>query len=79
MADTSGVIFDILKPKTTRDARGNSKQRLDRIAVGFPTKDGMGLRFQLADGVSISGEVVIMQRESRADEDAAEHDDSIPL
>lgn len=76
---SDNIMYEVLKPKTTTDGRGNTKQRLERIAVGFMTKDGRGLRFQLPDGVAISGTVIIMERELKAGEDAADQEDGIPF
>lgn len=50
-------IYDVLKP---RDYKG--KTRWQAVATAFPTKSGAGLSFDLPDGVTIAGRVLIMPR-----------------
>ena len=64
MADEK-QLFNVLKPKTFIGKDRKERSTLVPIAVAYPIKDNTGISFTLPDGVSISGEVVILPREKK--------------
>ncbi|WP_149541477.1 hypothetical protein [Siccirubricoccus phaeus] len=69
-------LFNVLKPKTYVGKDRKQRTTLVSIATAYPIKDGTGISFTLPDGVSISGEVVILPRDRK--ESDAEDGADIP-
>lgn len=60
-------IYNVLIPEKYIGADKVERTSYYQIGTAFPTKDGSGLRVKLAPNVSLSGEVLILPRQSRED------------
>lgn len=74
------LLFDVLKPSSYYDPKTRQERsRLVRIGTAFPTKDEEGVVFDLPDGVSISGRVIIMPRKKGDMAEVPAEAEEIPL
>lgn len=67
-------IYNVLIPEKYIGADKVERTSYYQIGTAFPTKDGSGLRVKLAPNVSLSGEVLILPRQSREDGPSASSD-----
>lgn len=69
MTDSTGSnkTYNILRPRTYDKANGEKKTQMVEVGVAWELKDGKeGMRLHIYDGVSVTGDCVILPRKEVA-------------
>ena len=67
------MIYNLLKPDEYTDkASGEVKTKWHEIGTAFPHKSGKGFNLVIPTGISISGRVMMLERNQKAPDSAAE-------
>jgi hypothetical protein len=76
MSETSptygGKRYDAYVTREFTGADESVRKDWTRVGVAFPHKSGRGFTLKIAPQISVSGEVVILEHDSKAESDARE-------
>ena len=59
--------FNVLKPENFVDSNEEEQTQFTKVGVAFPHNSGRGLTLKITDGISVSGDLVILPPKPKAD------------
>lgn len=59
--------FNVLKTENFVDSHEQEQTQFTKVGVAFPHSSGRGLTLKITDGISVTGDLVILPPKSKAD------------